>query len=119
MAVMNIIDPSIPRFFFGLSYFWRGVLVFCTVLYITIVTLVTIAGAGYEYIPHTDTRFNQTIARWYDVFVPNKISSYAPDTWRCDPSVINVYDGFPISAFLINRRCHQFNRTFHVLVRIF
>jgi hypothetical protein len=91
---MSIFDASVTQFFYRLPYVWRGVLIFAAALYIVIVTLITVAGAGYEYIPHTDTQFNRTISLWYDVLVPHKVSKFAPDTWKCDPSVINVNEGY-------------------------
>jgi hypothetical protein len=93
ISTMTFLDAPVPKFFLSLPYLWRGVVIFGATLYIVIITLVTIAGAGYEYTPKTDTSFNKTIPRWYDVFVPHKLSKFAPDTWKCDPSVIKVGEG--------------------------
>lgn len=90
---MSSCDTSVVKFFLSLPSIWRGAMIFAATVYLVVITLVTIAGAGYEYIPKTDTSFNKTLPRWYDVFVPHKLSKYAPDTWKCDPSVIKVGDG--------------------------
>jgi hypothetical protein len=79
--------------FFALPYIVQAALILIAAVYIIVITIVSVGGGGYESVTVTDPDFNKTVRIFYDVFVPDRVSSLTPELWKCNPSNIKVNDG--------------------------
>ena len=79
----NISRPvTTPRF--------RHVLIWLTIAFIVVITLVNVVSVGYDTITYSSTEFNVTHGLWYDCFVPRRPSSY--NHRSCEPALIKLND---------------------------
>ena len=77
---------------FTLRYFSAVVLSFIF-LWVTLVTLLSVATAGYEPHQFNSERFDVSARLWYEK-LPN---SFLRSSWKCDDSVIKISEGNAVS----------------------
>lgn len=82
---MKIVDD-----FLQLPRLWQAGLVILAAVYLAFAGMLSAAGGAYQPVPVVDSDFNKTVRLWYQVFVPHHLASITPDTWTCNPSLINI-----------------------------
>jgi len=86
---MKIVDD-----FLQLPRLWQVGLAILAAVYLAFAGMLSAAGGAYQPVPVVDSDFNKTIQLWYQVFVPHHLSSFTPDTWTCNPSLIDINESF-------------------------
>jgi len=82
---------------------WTTVLIIgVCILWVVIVTLVSVGTAGYENVVVPSTEFNNTIRNWYEIF---DTGSLIPRSWNCSYSVIKVNEGCSPHYIYIESSC--------------
>jgi len=78
---------------------WVTVLIFVGwVAWIILVTLVSVAAQGYQYVTVSSTNFNSTQRNWYEKIVNSH--SLIPPSWNCSYSVLKLNEGYFFSKLL-------------------
>src|ERR1700733_7918971 len=90
---------------FTLPYFTVG-FVAIGVIWIVFITLVNVAAVGYEVVPVFSVSFNSTSTLWYERFAPTAF--WLLKSWTCNPSTIQLGQGYPFPVTLIWSACNNF-----------
>lgn len=90
---MGFVDYPVTRQA-NIPYF-RAIYALLALVYIGGITVMNIYAVGYEPTQTNSYDFNNTqlVKLWYEKFIPHKIRDSFPDTWKCQPSIIDVNNG--------------------------